>query len=144
MPALQIIVLPVNTPSAVAERVAEAATVLWADPSAAANRLRLAIEELLTALRVRRTQIIHGKRSLLPTRQRIAAYKAKNMRVGEILEAVKWIGNQGSHESDLTVTQVLVGAELLEYAMQTLFDDRDARIARRVKAINRLKRAEGS
>ena len=34
-------------PEDVASRVAEAGRVIWADPSAAANRLRLAIEQVL-------------------------------------------------------------------------------------------------
>jgi hypothetical protein len=97
------------------------------------------IEELLTAKGVRRTVTKNGRRSPLKTHARILEFKKGNQLAGDTLEAVKWIGNQGSHESDLTAGDILDGAELLEYALRLLYDKSDAAIARRVKAINKSK-----
>jgi uncharacterized protein DUF4145 len=53
----------------------------------------------------------NGKRRRLSTHERITEFR-KSEGAADSLEAVKWIGNQGSHESALSATDVLDGAEL--------------------------------
>jgi len=53
------------------------------------------------------------------------------------LEAVKWIGNQGSHEAGLTAADVLDGADLLSHALKTLYDRSGDEMGRRIRAVNR-------
>lgn len=141
IPPLPIVLIPAGAPEEVRARVTEASRVIWTDPGAAANRLRLAIEELLNKLRIKKTTISkRGNRVRLNTHDRILLLKQKNVRAGETLEAVKWIGNQGSHDGGkLTATDVLDGAELLAYALKLLYDTTEVDIARRVKAINKSK-----
>lgn len=141
IPALPIVTLPASTPQDVRARIDEAAQVIWTDPSAAASRLRLAIEELLDRQRIKVTTINKNhKRVKLQTHDRIVLLRSKNPRASEILEAVKWIGNQGSHNSrPLTVGEVLDGADLLAHALMILYDTTDREIARKVRAINKAK-----
>lgn len=133
LPPLRLIEPPSGTPPAVIGRVDSASLVLWSDPSAAANRLRSAVEELLTARRVRKT---NDKRVRLSTHARIDLLRQEQAVVADVLEAVKWIGNEGSHEKALTVSDVLKGAALLERALQLLYDTSHAELLRLAQQIN--------
>jgi hypothetical protein len=58
----------------------------------------------------------------------------------ELLRAVKWIGNHGSHEEpDLTVDDVLETVELLAHALDLVYDDRGERLSVRAAAVNAQK-----
>ena len=140
-PALPMIKVPPGSPEDVASRVAEAGLLIWADPSAAANRLRLATEQILDQQGVPRyPDTTKGKDVPLKTHNRIDLFRKDNPEVAAILEAVKWIGNQGSHEDVLTQRDVLEGASFLEHALKALYDTSADEIARRVRAINEANR----
>jgi Domain of unknown function (DUF4145) len=102
LPALRIIVPPTRTPEAVTKAIDSAALIIWADPGAAANRLPFAIDELLTAYGRPRFQISNHKRHPLWTDQRIKDFAAVEPAAAEALEAVKWIGNQGSRSGNFS------------------------------------------
>lgn len=139
-PALPIMIVPEGTPGAVIDAIKQAATVLWADPPSAANRLRSAVEVLLTAKRVRLCSTNRkGKRVRLHLHGRIEQFKKVNAEAGEALEAVKWIGNSGSHDHTLEVQDVLDGAEILQHALELVYDSRRTRIARSIRAVNKSK-----
>jgi hypothetical protein len=138
-PALDILVPPIGTPDAVLTAIKAAAHIVWIDPSAAANRLRLAIDDLLTHEGVKRFVIKNHKRRRLTTHERITEFKRYDPQVGDVLEAVKWIGNAGSHERQLSATDVIDGAELLGYALRLLYDKSDAEMERRIRAVNKRK-----
>jgi hypothetical protein len=126
-PPLRIITPPARTPQKVVDAIDAANSVIWINPSAAANQLRQAVEELLTHLKVVRTAVSKkGKRVRLSTHARIELYRAKNHEVAQALEAVKWIGNSGSHEGRLTIANVLEGADYLSLALRKLYDRTDA------------------
>lgn len=140
-PALPIIAVPEECPEDVAGRVVEAGFLIWADPSAAANRLRLTTEQILDHQGVpRSTRNAKGKDVALKTHDRIELFRKNNPGVAEVLEAVKWIGNQGSHEDVLTQRDVLEGGRMLEHALRRLYDRSTDEIARRVQAINETNR----
>jgi Domain of unknown function (DUF4145) len=111
--------------------------VIWADPSAAANRLRFAIDELLTAQGMARYRNVSGKRRRLTTDRRIQEFREYEYGAADALEAVKWIGNRGSHEAGLTATDVLDGADLLSHALKMLYDRSGDEMERRIRAVNR-------
>lgn len=139
-PPLMILIVPTGTPKPVEDAVESASVILWLSPSAAANRLRHAVEELLTARKVKKTTIgKNGKRVKLTLHDRIVAFSKTHSDVADALEAVKWIGNGGSHDSDLTVPDVLTGAEILDLAIKALYDKSDAALKAKVKAINKAK-----
>ncbi|MFE5258113.1 DUF4145 domain-containing protein [Streptomyces coelicoflavus] len=138
--------LPDSCPAPVKDRVQDAARVIWADAGSAANRLRSAIEELLTAQKIPRTKLVtrrgpaQVKRRLrLSTQARIEILRSKESEAADLLEAVKWIGNSGSHEGSVTVEDVLNGVVLLEHALHTLYDRRAKDLAKIAKQINNRK-----
>lgn len=137
-PAPLLIELPARTPAKVEAAVRAASEVIWLNANAAANQLRQAVEELLTAKKVRKqTLTTKNKIERLTTHQRIVAFRAVNPEVAALLEAVKWIGNSGSHESSLTVADVLTGANYLALALRRLYDTSDAKLLAQVKAVNK-------
>jgi hypothetical protein len=139
-PPLRLLAAPPGTPQPVTEAIDSASEVLWSDPGAAANRLRVGIEQLLSDRRVPKTAPkTKGGRRRLTTHERIEKFTITQPTAGSFLEAVKWIGNAGSHETVLTAKDVLDGAELLEHALHLLYDKRDQKLERRARQINRRK-----
>ncbi len=139
-PPLRLAALPDGTPDSVAEGIHSASSVVWVSPSSGANRLRFSVEALLTARGVNKTAPKRsGGRRRLTTHERIVLYRTKNPEVADALEAVKWIGNDGSHDESLTVADVMDGVEVLELALRLLYDTRDEALRRRIAAINKNK-----
>jgi hypothetical protein len=139
-PALTLIKPPPGAPDKIVAAIRSASSVLWVDPNAAANRLRVATDELLTAQKVRRTTINKaGKREPLRTHARIETFRKTRQKAGDALLAVKWIGNVGSHDSELSTSDVLNGASMLGYALRLLYDKTDVEIEREVRKVNARK-----
>lgn len=142
-PPLPLFTPPAKTPEKVAAAIHAASELLWISPSAAANQLRQAIEELLTVKGINRTYITKNHRKKrYTTHDRIGMFRTAdpaNKEVADTLEAVKWIGNSGSHETGLTIAEVLEGADLLEHALIELYDTTKSLRRARIKQINRSK-----
>jgi hypothetical protein len=130
--------LPPKVPPGVVDLLEKAVAVIWQDPNAAANRLRAAIEAILDQKRVRKTvPKTNGGRRSLSTHGRIKEFGEAQPAAGQLLEAVKWIGNEGSHSEKLTGEDVLEAMEILVHALLLLYDDRPRAVARRAAEINR-------
>ncbi len=136
-PAPPLIQVPEQCPDTVRAMVLSASTVLWLRPAAAANFLRSAVEYLLDAKRVRKTG---ENRRRLSLHGRIVEFRASRPEEADVLEAVKWIGNEGSHGDGLTTEEVLEGADLLSWAIESLYDEEARAMRRRVRDINRRQR----
>lgn len=88
-PPLSLVKVPGGCPDDVSAAIADASRLLWIDSGSAANRLRTAVELLLTSLGVRKTTT---GRKRMTTHARIDALRLARPEVAEVLEAVKWIG----------------------------------------------------
>ena len=108
------------------------------DPGAAANRLRTAVECLMDDRGIKKYPRT-GRRRKIDLHNRILDFKAQNAEAADLLLAVKWLGNTGSHAdvSGLTREDVLDGMELLERALHLVYDDTPKRLARLAQRINR-------
>jgi hypothetical protein len=51
--------------------------------------------------------------------------------------AVKWIGNDGTHDIDMTVADVVEGATVLQLALKAIYDKSDVETLKLIKAINK-------
>ncbi|MGX4731433.1 DUF4145 domain-containing protein [Kitasatospora griseola] len=112
-------------PQAVLQRVAAASAVLWSDPSSAANRLRSAVEALMDDQGSVRKGL--GKNgpfnlSLHARIENLAIAKPAFSDAAKMILAVKWMGNVGSHEDALRVSNVLDGVEILDFALSEIYD----------------------
>jgi hypothetical protein len=137
LPALPLMDLPNNVPVNVRNLVDSASAVLLSDPSAAATRIRSAIERLLDEQRIRKTSPANRSKRL-SLHERILLFRPANPTAADFLMAMKWIGNVGTHESSpLPLSAVLDGIELFARAIELIYDQEGRALERRAATINR-------
>jgi len=120
----------------------------WGAYEAAANQIRVALELLLTERRIPRYTSKDGRRKVLTLHSRIdkfaATSSAKTRHLGELMKAVKRLGNVGSHCSadgrgKLRKADVYDALDLLQYVVDELYSKPSTKMARLAKQINRRK-----
>ena len=97
-PHLRLMPFPKGCPESVSKPLEESFALFFAAPSAAANSVRIAIEALLTELKIRRFNLVNGKRRFVSLHQRISLLPKKYAHLKDLILAIKWLGNAGSHE----------------------------------------------
>jgi hypothetical protein len=136
-PPMMIMPIPKTAPEEVKAGVLRASRVLFADPGLAATALRATVERFLTSEGV--ASEVNG--SFRTAHQRIAEWLGTDIgreSTGRLLLAVKWLGNAGTHEdADLTTTEVLEGAMMLDEAFHRVYTGPD--IDARAQTINLAK-----
>lgn len=123
-PAPHLFKVPDECPEKIKTRLIDGFGLIWADPGGCANKFRVAVEALLTERKVPafNKPATGKKRVKLTLHTRIERYRAKNTQAADVLEAIKWLGNYGSHDdAGLSVEDVLVAADLLEYALKIIY-----------------------
>jgi hypothetical protein len=121
-PPMLIMPIPKSAPEEVREGLLRASRVLFADPGLAATALRATVERFLTTEGIPATSIKGGFQSASERINQWQAADLKRKPVADLLSAVKWLGNAGTHEdSDLTTTEVLEGATMLDEALHRLY-----------------------
>lgn len=137
--APRIITLPKNTPAAVATNVEASFQQFWLDASACANRIRSAVEELLTSQRVPRTtgRVPGKRRKFLTLHARIEKFQGARPALADKLMAIKWLGNAGSHLSPISSDDLLDAYEILRYVLDHLYVDQERRVGALTREINR-------
>jgi hypothetical protein len=140
-PALVLLRVPPRTPNGVRAEVIGASELLFLNPSAAGNRLRRAVEELMDAQRIRKTTTDRktGKPMRASLHARINEFGGSNPDQAEVLLAVKWIGNDATHGRELGIADVMTCAEVLEAALISLYDRSDSELRALVRKINKQK-----
>lgn len=126
-----VFLLSAGCPEEVAAELRKAFALIWSDKGSCANRLRSAVEALLTERGVPKTSISKkGKRVFLLPQARIEKFKIKNAEAAEILTAIKWLGNAGSHANDdeLSIDELLDGFELFEHVLNVVYDKSKKRL----------------
>ncbi len=136
-PSLKIFELPKNCPDNVKKEILDSFRLFWTDLPACANKIRTSLEILMTEEKVKRFEIVKNKRKLISLHKRILNYKNKELT--ELLLAIKWIGNTGSHLGDLETIDVLEAYKLLEFSLTKLFDNKEKEILKITKEINKRK-----
>jgi len=133
------ILIPAKTPEIVRETIASAAKLTWQSDEAGANKIRSAVEHLLDAKGVKKQVIKKGKKVRKPLHDRIVEFQKKDQENGDILLAIKWLGNSGSHTSNLTRDDVLDAFDMLELVLENLYGKTKQMIMKKVAAVNKKK-----
>jgi hypothetical protein len=128
-----------SVPKNVVESLGKAASLIWLSEEAAANSVRQAIEHLMDARKVKKFVVKNGKRTRLTLHARIEAFQKNDQENGDILLAVKWLGNSGSHVGSLKRDDVLDAFDMIELALENLYGTTKAMIMQKVKAVNKKK-----
>jgi hypothetical protein len=141
LPTSPLVITPAGTPEIVEGLLVEAASIAPTSPGAAANRIRTAIDELLTAHGVARYRVAARLRRKIriSTHERIDIFRAKNAEAADMLLAVKWIGNNGTHTDTVSIQEVLDGAELFSHALEMIYDTKKVELKKKAKKINARK-----
>jgi hypothetical protein len=145
-PTIPLFILSPTCPKDVRAQIVKAFSLYWCDVSACANRIRVAVELILTHEKIKiGTRIKNGKNKnkirRLSLHERIQLYESKNSSIANAMMAIKWIGNTGSHADELVQSDVLNAFQLLEHAIAEVFDKRSSEIAKLSKRINKKKGA---
>ena len=140
-PTLQFFKIPDNCPEEIKNPLLEAFSITLLSPSSAANKVRVAIENLLTKFSIPKTTTNkHKKRVRLNLDARIEKAKTKNTVLGQledILYAIKWLGNAGSHSySEITLDDVFDAYELMQHILIELYQPRNE-LGKLAKAIRK-------
>ena len=143
LPALPMIESRDLCPSEVGERVDAAAKILWLDPNAAANRIRAAVETLMDDQGIIRKDVDRRGRVIkLTLDRRIAIFKTErpqHSEAADLILAVKWIGNVGSHDDVLRIPDVLNGVEFLDHALSLIYNESRDEVRKRASEVTARK-----
>lgn len=141
-PALKIINIPNSVPSDVKKIINKSFDVYFVSPSSCINYIRTSLEAILNNLKVQKFVINRkGKRQALTLHSRITKLPTKYNDLKEIFEALKWLGNSGSHidASKVTLNDALASYEFLEYLLDEVYAKKSKLIKQRAKNINKTK-----
>lgn len=134
-PMPKIIRIPKATPWAITAELTATFPLFWLNREACAGRIRVSIERLLDDLGVDKEGTAkNGNRFDLKLHDRIKLFEEINKNVGQILMALKSLGNSGSHSGSLwgsgvTQDDLLDAFDIIEHALMELFENRSAEVA---------------
>ena len=153
---LQIITLPVEIDEELKEIIDKSFKLFWIDTSSCANKIRTAIEFLLTQkFKIPKTQIRKDKvkstqskpvffRSRLTLGERIGLMKGLNSKfnkykhLADNLKAIKWIGNDGSHNTENIDKNTLFDIyKILKTILEEVYSTEKQEVKIITKAINK-------
>lgn len=139
-PPLKLIEMPKTVPENVSDQMSESFELFFANPPSSANHVRIALEFILTDLKVKRFNRANGRQSFLSLHQRIERLTTKHTHLKELCLAVKWLGNAGSHSSsEVSMDDVMDAYEIVEVILQEIYDKRKTKAKKLAKTINKKK-----
>lgn len=132
--------IPRRTPTEVRKRIEESFSLLWCDRPACGNRIRTAVEDILTDRKITRFKRKKGKLIRRSLHERIEEFEAKELDLANQLMAIKWLGNAGSHPGALTDSDLLDAYDILSHALDQLYSPKSKQVAAIAKAIVKSKK----
>lgn len=138
-PPLLLMSIPESAPTQIREGILRASRCWFVDSGLTGTALRATIERFLTTEGI---SPLDPRGNFSNAHNRIEQWKAQEPQVrgsiADLLLAVKWLGNAGSHEdAQLSREDIYEGARLLDYAFHQLFLGPD--LNARAQAINAAK-----
>lgn len=139
-PHLRLFSIPNDCPESVSDLLNESFKLFFSCPNAAANNVRAAIEELLTELKIKRFNTVNGKRRFISLHQRISLLPAKYAQFKDMILAIKWLGNAGSHgHAEVTMDDVMDAYELTEHILEEIYEPKSKKLKAIAKKVNKKK-----
>ena len=106
-PMPHIIKLPKTCPDEIKKELKNAFLLFWLNRPACAGRIRVSLEILMDYIGIPKKRQKNNHEIELTLHERIDAYTSKNSQIGSQLMALKWLGNTGSHETDISKNDIL-------------------------------------
>lgn len=140
-PALHFFKIPENTPEDVSKAILESFSLFFTNKSSSANQIRIALECLLTHLKIKRFNIRAGRsRQRLNLHERINLLPNKYQDIKDLCFAIKWLGNSGSHSSEaLSSNNIFDGYDMLSVLLEELYHNKQEHAKKLAKKINTRK-----
>lgn len=117
-PTLRLFAEPEDAPGPIKEELTKAFSLYWSSPPACGNSIRKLVERILDDI-----SPLSQPKSL---HERIKSLEPKFDSLKKFLMATKWIGNDGSHYSDLTHSDVNLALKFIERSLKELYSDESA------------------
>jgi hypothetical protein len=144
-PPLHIFHINKDLPANIRNEIINSFNVYWLDISSCANKIRVVVELIMDDMKIPKTYLSGNKRRGYILHKRIELFKVEKPEQADLLMAIKWIGNSGSHTSDsLTKDDILDSYEILEHVTTKLYETDSKRIAKLTKTINKRKKPIGN
>ncbi|WP_164838080.1 DUF4145 domain-containing protein [Sinorhizobium meliloti] len=135
-PAPEIIQYPKKLNKDSKEHLLRSFVLFWVDYASCANRLRIVVEYLLDQFGIERE---NAKGDFLNLASRIEKLTKTKPDQADYLNALRWLGNAGSHDGNVDFNDLLWCLDMLEHAMIELFEERDAKRRTEAKRIIAVK-----
>lgn len=139
IPHLNIFEIAKSTPEEIRDSINESFKLFFANPSSSSNHLRIALEQLLDYLKIKKNKVNKGKRIPLSLHARILLLPEKLKDFKEYFFAIKWLGNSGSHNHTVTIDDVMDAYEIFELTLDELFDKKTEAVKKLTRKINKRK-----
>ncbi|MBK6994437.1 MAG: DUF4145 domain-containing protein [Saprospiraceae bacterium] len=120
-PTVHLFELPKKIPEKVRVELINSFSLFWISPPACGNAIRVAVERLMDERNIPISS--KGKETALTLHQRIEKFGEEYKELSELLLAIKWIGNDASHTSDLYHSDVVLAYEFFERCLIELFEE---------------------
>lgn len=136
-PNLKLFRLEKEVPKEVAEQINLSFSLYFSDLSSCGNRIRNSIELILDDLKASRWKKTKANRihHFTKLHDRIEHFSKKNKGIGEMLLAIKIIGNEGSHVGEMKLEDIIDAYEILEEIIEYTYVNKRKRIAKIAKDI---------
>ncbi|MEP9390378.1 DUF4145 domain-containing protein [Mesorhizobium sp. KR9-304] len=129
-PGSPLIEIPKQTPASVADAIKQSFVAYWGDRGAAANRLRISVERIMDE------ESIPAKGTLF---DRIELFGKKHTAEKDTLDALRKVGNLGSHDGEVSREALLDAYEAYQYWLSNFYEAYPKHIAGIVKKLNSTK-----
>lgn len=145
VPTLNLFNINPEVPDNINKAIVESFKIYWLDISSCANKIRIATELIMDEQKIAKTYVSAGKRKGYTLHKRIELFKVNKPEEAELLMAIKWIGNFGSHGGiQLTKDDLIDAFEILDHVTTKLYEKESHRIKKLSKAINKRKKPNSS
>ena len=139
-PPLNIFDYQDSIPEEVKGELKKSFTLFFCDPDSSANHIRIALEYLLTHMEKKDHAINNGKKGYVSLHDRIENLPEEYEDIKKIFEAIKWLGNAGSHSSKTVSTDDALNAyDLMEHLLVKVFGDESNKMEQLADNINKNK-----
>ena len=133
-PPVDVLPVPMYIPNDIRGELQRSYALYFADPASAANPLRSAVECFMDATGTVKER--GGQR--LSLHKRLVEFKKVDADIAELLVAVKWLGNDGSHYGHgLTHDELLKAYEVFLHAMEKWFYNSESRVKTHASSISK-------
>lgn len=129
-----------EVPDSIRKHIFSSFQIFFCNPGSSLNCLRIALEEVLNFIGVKKITQKKKRKIRISLHDRIDSLDGELQEVKELCFAIKWHGNSGSHpNSEVTIDDVLDAYEIFEVIQEKIFDKKSKKAKDLAKKINKRK-----